>query len=124
MVFTFSTPITSCGVSPGAMVSQGPNSNQCTVQLTGVPNAQYTTVQLLGVTDNNAHAINTAATMGVLVGDVDGTTRVDSTDVFQVRQQSLQTPTLSNFRMDVDATGRIDSTDVFITRQQSLTSLP
>jgi hypothetical protein len=53
-----------------------------------------------------------------------GSGRVDSADVFQVRQQSLQAVNASNFRMDVDETGRIDSTDLFITRQQDLTGLP
>jgi len=60
----------------------------------------------------------------VLLGDVDGSGRVDSTDVFQVRQQSLQDTNASNFREDIDESGRVDSTDVFITRQQTLTSLP
>jgi hypothetical protein len=58
------------------------------------------------------------------VGDIDGSRRVDSTDVFKVRQQSLQNANSSNFRTDVDGSGRVDSTDVFITRQHSLTALP
>jgi hypothetical protein len=62
--------------------------------------------------------------MGVLLGDVNASGRVDSTDVFQVRQQTLQNANSSNFRMDVDVSGRIDSTDVFIVRQQTLTGLP
>jgi hypothetical protein len=62
--------------------------------------------------------------MSVLLADVDGSGRVDSTDTFLVRQDSLQTANPSNFRADVDTSGRIDSNDVFITRQQSLTSLP
>ena len=62
--------------------------------------------------------------MGVLLGDVDASGRVDSTDVYQVRQQSLQNTNSSNFRMDVDGSGRIDSTDVYIVRQQTMTALP
>ena len=64
------------------------------------------------------------ARMDVLLGDVDASGRVDSTDVFQARQQTLQNANSFNFRMDVDESGRIDSTDVFMTRQQTLTSLP
>src|SRR4029077_7079839 len=60
MVFTFSTPITSCGVPSNGTAVPGPNANQCSVQLTGVPNAQYTTVQLVGVLDQNGHALNAA----------------------------------------------------------------
>jgi hypothetical protein len=124
MVFSFSTPITSCGVASTGTVSSGPAANQCSVQLSNVPNAQYITVNLTGVVDTNANTGNFSGTMGVLLGDVDAGGRVDSTDVFDVRQQSLQNTNSTNFRMDVDESGRIDSTDVFITRQQSLTSLP
>jgi hypothetical protein len=77
-------------------------------------------------TNNNDGTVTTNVTipMSVLLGDVDASRRVDSTDVFQVRQQTLQNANSSNFRMDVDVSGRIDSNDVFITRQQTLTSLP
>jgi len=95
------------------------------VNLTGVTNAQVVTVSLANVTDsvgNFSGAVS--APMGVLLGDVDASGRVDSTDVFQVRQQSLQNTNSSNFRMDIDESGRIDSTDVYMTRQQTLTSLP
>jgi hypothetical protein len=106
------------------MVSSSLSSgNQIFVNLTGVTNAQKITVTLSAVNDG----INTgdvSIPMGVLLGDVDASGRVDSTDVFQVRQQTLQNANSSNFRMDVDESGRIDSTDVFVTRQQTLTSLP
>jgi hypothetical protein len=124
MVFSFSTLIANCGAADTGTASIGPNSNQCSVQLSSVPNAQYTTVHLSGVTDTNGSNGSFSGTVGVLIGDVDGSGRVDSTDVFQVRQQTLQNANSSNFRMDVDVSGRIDSTDVFITRQQTLTSLP
>jgi hypothetical protein len=95
------------------------------MNLTGVTNAQYVTATLANVIDSQGNgSASVAATMGLLVGDVNGSGRVDSTDVFQVRQQTLQNANSSNFRMDVDASGRIDSTDVFMTRQQTLTSLP
>jgi hypothetical protein len=124
MIFTFSNPITSCGVASSGTASTGPNPNQCTVQLTGVPNQQYTTVQLTGVIDNNANTVDAAGTMGVLVGDVNGSKRVDAADVSLVRQQTLQNVGLSNFREDINASGRIDAADVSIARQQTLTSLP
>jgi hypothetical protein len=95
------------------------------VNLTGVSNQQYIAVTLHAALDaagNNGEVVGPQ--MGVLTGDVDASGRVDSTDVFQVRQQTLQFANSSNFRTDVDASGRIDSTDVFITRQQTLTSLP
>jgi hypothetical protein len=62
--------------------------------------------------------------MGVLLGDVNGSGRVDAADVSLVRQQTLQPITFSNFREDVNASGRIDAADVSVVRQQTLTSLP
>jgi hypothetical protein len=62
--------------------------------------------------------------MGVLLGDVNASGRVDAADVSLARQQTLQSVTTSNFREDVNASGRIDAADVSITRQQTLTSLP
>ncbi|HYR22718.1 MAG TPA: dockerin type I domain-containing protein [Chthoniobacterales bacterium] len=103
----------------------GPNANQITVPLTNVTNAQHLVITLDGVQDAAGAILNNlVARMDVLLGDVDASGRVDSTDVFQVRQQSLQNANSSNFRTDVDESGRIDSTDIFITRQQTLTSLP
>jgi len=95
------------------------------VPLTNVTNAQHLVITLDGVQDAAGAILNNlVARMDVLLGDVDASGRVDSTDVFQVRQQSLQNANSSNFRTDVDESGRIDSTDIFITRQQTLTSLP
>jgi hypothetical protein len=124
LIFSFVNPITSCGVASSGTVSSGPNSNQCTVQLTGVPNQQYTTVSLTGVLDNNMSPGSASATMGVLIGDVNASKRVDAADVSFVRQQTLQNIDSTNFRADINVTGRIDAADVSIARQQTLTSIP
>jgi hypothetical protein len=123
LVFTFSNPITSCGVATQGTASTGPNSNQCTVQLTGVPNAQYTTVQLKAVLDNNGQAVNASSTMGVLVGDTTANGFVNSADVSQTQAQSGQSLTGSNFREDVTANGFINSADVSLVQSKSGTSL-
>jgi hypothetical protein len=131
VVFTFSenlTGVDSRVVTPCGTVSSsnvGPNPNQYTVNLTGVCNAQYVTVTLTGVHGSaGGTTASASATMGVLLGDVDASGRVDSNDVFLVRQQSLLPITSANFREDINASGRIDSNDVFIAQQQSLTGLP
>jgi hypothetical protein len=100
------------------------NDHEYLVNLSGVADQQYIAITLTGVAGAPNSGTVVGPQMGVLVGDVDATGRVDSTDTFDVRQQSLQAVTPSNFREDVDASGRIDSNDVFITRQNSLTSLP
>ena len=94
------------------------------MNLTGVANQQYLTVTLSNVLDSQTNTGNVSGTMGVLIGDVNASGRVDSGDVSLVRQQTLQTITSTNFREDVNASGRIDSGDVSVARQQALTSLP
>jgi uncharacterized repeat protein (TIGR01451 family) len=148
MVFSFAHNLTSvggasvsssggtCTPQNGCMVSStviGPNAslklaaNQCQVNLTGVTNAQYITVTLTNVTDsvgNFSSAV--AATMGVLMGDVDASGRVDGTDVSLIRQNNFQTLTQDppTFLYDIDASGRIDGTDISLARQQNFTVLP
>jgi len=126
MVFNFLNAMTNCGAASTGSVSSGPNSNQCTVNLTGVPNQQYLTVTLTGAVDSTGATGNVSGTMGVLLGDVNATGRVDGSDVTQVRQNNFATldQTTGTFRNDVNASGRIDGTDVTITRQQNFTSLP
>jgi hypothetical protein len=125
MVFTFNNPITSCGVASSGTASTGPNPNQCTVQLTGVPNQQYTTVQLTGVIDNNANTVDAAGKMGVLVGDVNGSKGVDGNDVSAVQSHTRQ-PVNSDAmaRFHVNASGGIDGNDVSLTQSHTRTSLP
>jgi hypothetical protein len=88
-----------------------------------VPNAQTVAINLLGVNDG-VNTGDVSIPMGVLLGDVNTSKRVDAADVSFVRQQTLQPITSSNFRADINATGRIDAADVSIARQQTLTSLP
>jgi hypothetical protein len=93
------------------------------VNCTGVPNAQVVTIDLNGVSAGSGSS-NVSVPMGVLLGDVNASHRVDAADVSSVRQQTLQTITTANFRNDINASGRIDAADVSIARQQTLTSIP
>jgi hypothetical protein len=128
VVVTFPTPLTAVA---NASVSSGTGTvstfvvsgNQVFVNLNGVANAQTITITLSGVNDGT-NVADVSIQMGVLLGDVNASRRVDSADVSSVRQQTLQTITTSNFRNDINVSGRIDSADVSIARQQSLTSLP
>jgi len=133
MIFTFTSPLTSVGAASltrgtGKVSSSAINSaerHQYIVNLTGVTNAQVITVSLTDVSDSGGNFSSAVSlSMGVLLGDVNGSGDVDSADVFLVRQQTLHTVTNSNFREDVDVSGDIDSADVFIAREQTLTSLP
>ncbi len=139
LVFTFVNPLTSVGEAhvtshnptsaTGTVVNSmidSTDAHNYIVNLTGVSNAQLITVSLTNVTDSagNFNAVVPEASMGVLIGDVNASRRVDAADVSLVRQQTLQTITSDNFREDINASGRIDAADVSIARQQTLTSLP
>jgi hypothetical protein len=135
LVYTLSGNVNAAGaakVTQGSATvgtpTLGSDPNQITVPLTDVTNAQHLVVTLNGV-QNAAGAIlnNLVARIDVLLADVNGSGRVDSNDVFLIRQQTLQPlppAGTADFRRDVDVTNRIDSNDVFVARQQNLTGLP
>jgi hypothetical protein len=118
MVFTFGTPVTNCGLASTGTVSNGPNSNQCTVQLNGVPDRQHTTVQLTGVTDVNNSVGNFSGTMGLLIGDTNADSSVDSADISQTKSESGN-PVGANFREDINTDGFIDSADIAFVKSRS-----
>jgi hypothetical protein len=123
LIFTFNVPMTNCGAANIGTVSPGPNSNQCTVQLTNVPNGQHTTVQLTGALDGAGHPTNAVGTMGLLVGDTTSNGLVNSSDISQVQAQSGTLITSSNFREDLTVNGAINSADISLAQQQSGTGL-
>jgi len=133
MVFTFAHDLmnvtgSSASVTNGtgsvSSTTFGPNSNQYTVNLTGVTNAQYITVTVAGLHDTAGANFGASQQMGVLVGDVDATGRVDGNDVSTVQSHTRQTTNGTNFRDDIDATGRIDGNDVSTTQSHTRTGLP
>jgi hypothetical protein len=126
LVFTFGTPVASCGTASTGVVVRGPNQDQCAVNLTGVPNAQYIAVTLNGVVNATGAIGNvTGPQMGVLIGDVNATGGVDGNDVAAVQSHTRQ-PVNSDAmaRFDVNASGGIDGNDVAITQSHTRTSLP
>ena len=123
IVFTFSNALNSCGVASAGTVTPGPDSNQCSVDVS-VATGNYVTVQLTGVTDANTNVGNFSATMGVLVGDTSSNAAVNSSDVTQTQSQSGQVLTDDNFREDVTVNGSINSSDVTLVQSQSGRALP
>jgi hypothetical protein len=132
VVFNFANPLANVA---GASVTNGTGSvvsdnidptdtHRYVVNLTGIANVQVITISLTNVADSAGNFSSAvSAQMGVLLGDVNASRRVDAADVSLVRQQTLQPVTSSNFRADINASGRIDAADVSIARQQTLTSL-
>ena len=135
IVLTFPVAVTFAGasVTPGSggtaslagPATTSPDGKEVTVNLTNVSNAQTITVTLAALNDGT-NTYDVSVQMGVLLGDVNASGRVDGSDVSLIRQQNFQPLTQNppTFREDVNASGRIDGTDVSIARQENFTVLP
>jgi hypothetical protein len=95
------------------------------VNLNNVTNAQKSTVTLTNVIDTAGNSsASISATVGVLLGDVDASGRVDGNDVSAVQGHTRQAANGTNFRNDVDNSGRVDGNDVSTAQTQTRTGLP
>lgn len=125
LIFTFNAPVTSCGMASSGTASPGPDTNQCTVNLSQLANAQYHQVTLNGVVPESGGVTNiTGPEFGVLLGDSSADGVVNSADITQGRRQSGQITSQSNFRSDPSIDGVINSADVTTARRQSGSALP
>ena len=129
VVLSFASPVTysSAAVMSGAgsvSSSTGTGTNTVTINLTGVTNAQRVTVTLASVSNGSA-TNNVAVTMGVLVGDTNGSGGVSATDIGQTRAASGQPVGAANFRLDVNVSGgSINASDIGLVKAGSGSSLP
>ena len=132
LVYTLGDTVAATGsatITQGAAVVDsivsGPQSNQVTVNLSGVSNAQRMIVTLTGVKGASGSILaDIAAHMNFLIGDVNGSGRADSGDMTLVNQHSGQAVSQANFLFDVNLSGQIDSADVTYTRSHTVTALP
>ena len=127
--FVFSNPIANVGgasSSCGTVTSTAISGNQVTVNLTGVTcNATEVIITLANVTDNQSGTLATAsATMGLLLGDVDGDGSVTKMDSRPVKLDQGSVTDATNFREDINANGTIDRTDANAVKRAIGTSLP
>jgi hypothetical protein len=119
---TFTNATVTTGVG-SVNSSSGSGTTTVTVNLTGVTNAQTIKVTLQGVTDG----VNTGdltVPMGMLLGDTNGNASVNASDLTQVKIQSGQAATGSNFRTDVNVNGVINASDITFVKLRSGTALP
>ncbi|MGI8438554.1 MAG: dockerin type I domain-containing protein, partial [Chthoniobacterales bacterium] len=124
IVFTFPSVVTFTGaaVTSGTANSATPTAISSTVvavDLAGVNDLQAVTVTLLGVSDG-ANTNDVAVRMRVLVGDVNGSGGVTSSDVAATKAAaSPGTVDSGNFRNDVNVSGAISSSDIAIVKSKS-----
>lgn len=131
LIFVFPNPLTSVGgvtISPGTgSVSSsaiGSDAHQYIVNLTGVSSGQTIGVTLNNAQDNAGHAGSVGVNMGVLVGDTSADRFVNSADISQVKSQSGNAVTSSNYREDLNTDGFINSADISLVKSRSGTGLP
>jgi hypothetical protein len=130
LVFTFNNNLVSgsasvtSGVGTVSTSSIGPNPNQFTVNLTGAANQQYLTVALNNVADSQNSIGNFSATMGVLLGDVNGDGFVLSGDYTAARAKAGTPVDSTTCQFDINLDGFILSGDYTTIRTQSGTQLP
>lgn len=84
------------------------NNTEVIVTLTGVANARRVTVALNGVNTT----LNVTTSLGFLLGDVDNSRTVDTTDTSETKLRSGQAVTAANFKYDVNAAGSINASDI------------
>jgi hypothetical protein len=132
IIFNFSNTLTdvgsaaiSSGIGNVTNAQIGANAHQYVIDLSGVLDAQRVTLRLTNVIDSSGNNSSTQSiTFGALVGDVSGNGTVNSSDVSQVKLQSGQPVTGSNFRNDVNGNGSINASDVSSVKLRSGTALP
>jgi hypothetical protein len=130
LVFTFSNDV----VSGSAQVTGGTGSisgapvfsgNTMMVNVTGVPAAQDVTVKLSGVTDTFSQTLSdTAVTMRALMGDTNGNSSVNATDIGQAKSETPNVVSGMNFRSDVIANGALNASDISAIKSMAGTTLP
>ena len=128
MIVNFASAVTvgSASVTSGTgTVSSfsGNGTSQISVNLTGVTDVQRITVTLHNVNDGTSTG-EVPVSMGVLIGDVNGNTSVNASDVALTKSQVGQTVGGSNFREDVNVNGTISATDVALVKSDVGHSLP
>ena len=128
MIVNFASAVTvgSASVTSGTgTVSSfsGNGTSQITVNLSGVTDVQRITMTLHNVNDGTSTG-EVPVSMGVLIGDVNGNTSVNASDVALTKSQVGQTVGGSNFREDVNANGTISATDVALVKSDVGHSLP
>jgi glucose/arabinose dehydrogenase len=133
VVFKFAVALSTVGnanvaagtATLGSHTINSSNAREYLVNLTGVTSAQSVTVSLTNVTDVAANISNSvSATMAILVGDTNNDKFCDAVDVSQVKSQSGNPVSSSNFREDVNVDNFIDAVDVALVKSNSGTALP
>jgi autotransporter-associated beta strand protein/T5SS/PEP-CTERM-associated repeat protein len=125
-VLTFSNPVVSGSFTvdglSGERLNGSPifNGNTVTVNVANIQPTAYIILSVSNVTDIYSQTMEDAyVDVQFLEGDATRNGRVNSSDVSQVKSQSGQTVTGSNFLNDLNADGEVDASDVSLVKSRS-----
>ena len=130
LVFTFNNNV----ISGNASVTSGTGtvsgspifaSNTMTVNLTGVADVQKITVTLSGVTNASAQVLpNTAVSVNMLIGDINGSKTVSASDIGEVKARAGTPIDVTSFRADVVVNNAINASDIGLVKSRSGFAVP
>ena len=127
VVFQFNGAINAPGTAsavnasgPVDIASVSTFTNEVIVTLTGIADNQRVTVSLNNV---NGTGVNAEASLGFLVGDVNGTGKVNASDISGVKAR-MGTATNTNFRFDLNTSGTVTLQDISVVKSRSGLALP
>jgi RHS repeat-associated protein len=109
------------GLPVGTVTASVSGENDVVVTLTNVPDVKFVTLSLVNV---NGSLSPPPVSIGFMVGDVNNTLSVNSSDISGVKARSGQTTTSLNFKFDVNLTGSINSSDISAIKARSGTVMP
>ena len=131
IVFAFSDTVITTGsativngVGQSITANVSASGNEVTVTLPAVPENSRVLITLTGVNGTAGGTAGGTAAVGFLVGDVNNTRSVNSSDISGVKARSGQSTTASNFKFDINATGTINASDISAVKARSGLTLP
>ena len=109
------------GISGSVPATQ--SGKEVIVTLQSIPDNRRIVITLNGVT-GSIDSTDATASIGFLVGDINNTRSVNSSDISGVKARSGQTTTGANFKFDMNASGAVNSSDISAVKARSGLSLP
>ena len=120
-VISYGSPVASDETgAPIGTLMPSTAGNDVVVTLTGIPDNKRIKVVLPNVNG----AGNAVVSLGFLVGDVNNSRSVSTTDVQQLKARSGQGVDVTNFRFDLNASGVIGAADISAVKSRSPRTLP
>ncbi len=123
LIFDFGTPISTIGsvtvidaaAQPIGQAYPAISGNTITVTLTGIPDNKRVTVQLSGINGFG----NASVSMGFLVGDVNGSGKVNAADIGAIKSRNGAMTNSLNYVLDLNQSGTIDGADVTMAKARA-----